>query len=98
MENIVKLLINENLNQPIKYTIMKKVNTTPTKFKLIELKPTFQKSKRGLKIEIQPLTKRAIVTTDGNIVAYVPDYASDAQANGLLAIVTLNRTVVLPEY
>ncbi len=76
----------------------KAINTQPTKFKLVELKPQAQKSKRGLDITINPLTKRAIITDSGKIVAYIPDHASEAQAKGLLAIVTLNRTIVLPEY
>lgn len=54
-------------------------------FTLVTLKPQVQKSKRGLDITIQPLTKQAIVDVDGKVVAYIPDHSQDGTGEYLTA-------------
>lgn len=65
-------------------------------FKVVNLSPQVQKSKRGLDIIINPLTQKAI-TYEGKIVAYLPDHLPDGTAEGLVAKLNNDRKIKLPE-
>lgn len=71
---------------------------TVTQFKLAKLKAHKAQNKATTNVEVKPLTKLGIINVKTQeIIAYIPDFAPDGTAEGLLAILNSNRTIALPE-